>query len=48
VAKIAGVFHILAAGIGAGIVIVSLELLYRAKADSVRSGGEVGGIEDNS
>lgn len=45
--KIEGIFHILAAGMSAGIVIVLFELLLTAKLDSVKSDGTVstGGID---
>lgn len=39
--KIEGIFHILAAGMGAGIVIVVFELLFTAKLDAVKSDGAV-------
>jgi len=39
--KIEGIFHILGAGIAAGVVIVMGELLITAKLNSLKSKGEV-------
>lgn len=39
--KIEGIFHILAAGMGAGIIIAVCEVLYNAKIDAIKSHGEV-------
>lgn len=39
--KIEGIFHILAGGMGAGILIAVLELLYNSNMDAVKSHGEV-------
>lgn len=39
--KIEGIFHILAGGMCAGIIIAVCELLYNAKVDAVKSHREV-------